>query len=83
MCGYVVMLWRVLFLKFILAQLHMYSTVTLSLCSDRSSMLAITTYFIYSFAIIAFEEVYPLWCATPRYAGESKTASLVNSNAIM
>ena len=36
-------------------------------------MLAIATNFIYSFTLIAFEEIYPLWCATPRYAGEYKT----------
>ena len=38
--------------------------------SDRTTRLSVLSYCAFSFVIIAFDEVYPLWCATERYHGE-------------
>ena len=38
----------------------------LALRSDRTTRLAVLSYSTFSFVFIAFEEVYPLWCATEK-----------------
>ena len=38
--------------------------------SDRTTRLSLLSDCAFSFVIIAFEEVYPLWCAIERYHGE-------------
>ena len=43
----------------------------LALRSDRTTRLAVLSYGTFSFVFIAFEEIYPLWCATERYHGEN------------
>ncbi len=39
--------------------------------SDPTTRMALLIYCIFSFAIIGFDEVYSLWCATPIYLGQS------------
>ena len=49
---------------------NLYFTVPFFHHSDRTTRLSVLSYCAFSFVIIAFDEVYPLWCATDRYHGE-------------
>lgn len=40
-----------------------------SLVSNRGTLLAVSSYCIFSFAIIGFDEIYSLWCATAVHLG--------------
>eukprot|EP00731_Ephydatia_muelleri_P025353 Em0017g436a len=40
-----------------------------ALVSDRVTLLTVTAYCIFSFAVIGFDEIYSLWCATAIHLG--------------
>ena len=39
---------------------------------DPITRLSLIIYCTFSFVVIGFDEVYPLWCATPDYLGEEE-----------